>query len=214
MYEPPHFREPNESICHDLIKARPLGLLVSAGEDGMMANPIPFLLDPQAGAKGVLRCHLARANPQWKVFLELHDALVVFQDHNHYIHPGWYETKRENGKVVPTWNYAMVQVRGQAVVQDDPHWLGKQIRDLTAMMEGQYPAPWAVDDAPEQFISAQIRGIVGIEIAITDIRGKWKVSQNRNEADKQGVVDGLTEKGDPEALAMAGLVRQRLEQKT
>ena len=98
MYEPPHFREPDESICHDLIKARPLGLLVSAGEDGMMANPIPFLLDPQAGAKGVLRCHLARANPQWKVFLEPHDALVVFQDHNHYIHPGWYETKRENGK--------------------------------------------------------------------------------------------------------------------
>ena len=170
------------------------------------------MLDPLAGEKGVLRCHVARPNMQWKSFLEPREALVVFQNHDHYIHPGWYETKRENGKVVPTWNYTMVQVRGLAKAIEDAKWLGKQIRDLTAMMEGQYPSPWAVDDAPDTFISGQIRGIVGIELTISDIRGKWKVSQNRNEADRQGVVRGLTEKGDTDAQAMAALVRHRLEQ--
>ena len=213
MYEPPLFRESDEVLCHDLIRARPLGLLISANAGGILANPIPFLLDPHAGERGVLRCHLARANPQWKVFLDPCETLVVFQDHDHYIHPGWYETKRENGKVVPTWNYGIVQIRGKAVVQDDPLWLGKQIRDLTAMMEGRYPAPWAVDDAPEPFIAAQIRGIVGIEITISEMRGKWKVSQNRNDADRQGVIRGLTENGDPEAQAMAALVLNRLEPK-
>lgn len=213
MYEPPHFRETDQARCHDLIRARPLALLISADEGGLMANPIPFLLDPQAGEHGVLRCHLARANPQWKVFAKPREALVVFQDHEHYIHPGWYETKRDSGKVVPTWNYAMVQVRGRAQVHDDPHWLGQQIRDLTQMMEGRYPEPWAVDDAPPPFIDAQIRGIVGIEITIHDMRGKWKVSQNRSEADRAGVISGLTQKGDAEALAMADLVKIALEAK-
>ena len=211
MYEPPHFREADRATCEALVRARPLGLLISHADDGVTANPIPFLLDPQAGENGVLRCHVARANPQWKEFLTPCPVLVVFQGDEHYIHPGWYQTKQDNGKVVPTWNYAMVQIRGQAVVKDEAAWLGRQIRDLTQMMEGQYPDPWAVDDAPEPFIMAQIRGIVGIEITITDLRGKWKVSQNRNEADRQGVIDGLSTQGGPAAEAMAALVQSRLD---
>ena len=211
MYEPPHFRETDAGMSHALIRARPLGLLVSHSEEGLTANPIPFVLDERAGEHGVLRCHLARANPQWKQFLTPCDALVVFQGDEHYIHPGWYETKKENGKVVPTWNYAMVQVRGQAVAIEDATWLARQIRDLTQIMEGRYPDPWAVEDAPDPFIAAQIRGIVGIEITISDLRGKWKVSQNRNEADRRGVIDGLTAKGDPDALAMAALVKSKLD---
>jgi transcriptional regulator len=211
MYEPPHFREPDRATCHALIRARPLGLLISAGHLGLMANPIPFLLDPHAGEQGVLRCHVARANPQWKQFLTPVAALVIFQEHDHYIHPGWYETKRESGKVVPTWNYSMVQVHGNAKAIEDAQWLARQIRDLTGMMEGQYPEPWAVDDAPEPFIAAQIRGIVGIEITITDLRGKWKVSQNRNEADRKGVIEGLSNEGTPSAEAMAELVKDRMD---
>jgi transcriptional regulator len=138
-------------------------------------------------------------------------VLVVFQGTDHYIHPGWYPTKRENGKVVPTWNYAMVQVHGQARVMDDPVWLGRQIRDLTVMMEGGMPAPWAVDDAPEAFINAQIRGIVGVEISITAMHGKWKASQNRNEADAKGVVDGLNAIETEQASNMAAMVKQRIK---
>ena len=157
-----------------------------------------------------LRCHVARANLQWKELEGLSEVLVVFQGAQHYITPGWYETKRETGKVVPTWNYTMVQVRGVPRIMDNAEWLGRQIRDLTEMMEGAYPKPWAVDDAPASFIDAQVRGIVGIEIEITSITGKWKVSQNRNEADRTGVIAGLEALTDDEAQAMAGLVADKL----
>lgn len=193
-----------------LIRAFPLGLLITGVGGALTANPIPFILDPEAGEHGVLRCHVARANTQWKEIGAGLDALVVFQGAQHYVHPGWYETKRETGKVVPTWNYAMVQVKGHARVMDDAAWLARQIRDLTDMMEGAYPKPWAVDDAPEPFIDAQIRGIVGIEIMITAMTGKWKVSQNRNDVDRAGVVQGLRGRTDEDALAMADLVEDKL----
>jgi transcriptional regulator len=208
MYQPLHFQDHDTANHHDLIRACPLGLLISAGGGGLMANPIPFVLDGQAN---VLRCHLARPNGQWKEFLEPQEVLVVFRGTDHYIHPGWYPSKRENGKVVPTWNYAMVQVHGQARVMDDPVWLGRQIRDLTVMMEGGMPAPWAVDDAPEAFINAQIRGIVGVEIAITAMHGKWKTSQNRSQADAQGVVEGLNAIETEQAAEMADMVKQRIK---
>ena len=211
MYQPPHFNEDSPATQHALIRAFPLGLLISNGPSGVIANPIPFLVDPEAGEQGVLRCHVARANPQWKELDGKSKVLVVFQGAQHYIHPGWYETKRETGKVVPTWNYAMVQVQGVARVMDDAQWIGRQIRDLTDLMEGGYPKPWAVDDAPAPFIDGQMRGIVGIEIAITAIIGKWKVSQNRSEADRAGVVAGLEERQDDEARAMAGLVNEKLQ---
>jgi transcriptional regulator len=210
MYQPPHFHEDSPMAQYALIRAFPLGLLVTGGASGLLANPIPFMLDPEAGERGTLRCHVARANGQWKEIGEGLDALVVFQGAQHYIHPGWYETKRETGKVVPTWNYAMVQVRGRARVIEDAGWLGRQIRDLTEMMEGGYPKPWAVDDAPVPYIDAQIRGIVGIELVVTDMQGKWKVSQNRTESDREGVIGGLRAQAEEEAHVMAELVETRL----
>ncbi|MER9303303.1 FMN-binding negative transcriptional regulator [Mesorhizobium sp. M0496] len=208
MYEPPHFRETRPEILHGLIRAHPLGLLISNGPEGPVANAIPFLLDADVEPNGRLRAHLARANPQWRLLAENPDSpvLIVFQGSDAYVTPSWYETKRETGKVVPTWNYATVQVRGTVKVIDDQDWLAQQIADLTASQEGARQAPWAVTDAPEPFIQSQIKGIIGLEIEISEIHGKWKVSQNRPVADRVGVAQGLEseERSSPD---MAGLVR-------
>ncbi|RJT37521.1 FMN-binding negative transcriptional regulator [Mesorhizobium waimense] len=210
MYQPPHFQETRQDILHGLVRAHPLGLLISNGTEGPVANAIPFLLDADIGPKGRLRAHLAKANPQWRLLAEspASPVLVVFQGADAYVTPSWYETKRETGKVVPTWNYAIVQVRGMVKVIEDQAWLAQQIAELTASQEGSREAPWAVTDAPAGFIQSQIKGIVGLEIEITDISGKWKVSQNRPVADRVGVAEGL-EKEAPSASApdMAELVR-------
>ncbi len=208
MYQPPHFREDDPEIQHGLIRAYPLGLLVTAGPQGLMANPIPFLIDPQEGERGRLRAHLARANPQWRDLSASGECLVVFQGPQDYVTPSWYATKRETGKVVPTWNYATVHVSGRACVIQDQQWLRRQIDDLTRLREAARAEPWEVDDAPAPFVAAQIKGIVGIEIAIDRIEGKWKVSQNRPEADREGVAAGLAGQGEGSA-AMAALVAER-----
>jgi transcriptional regulator len=192
MYQPPLFREERLDVLHALIRAHPLGMLISVGPDGEAeANTIPMLLDTTRGENGILKCHVARANPQWKMLAANGLALVVFQGPDSYITPSWYQTKIETGKVVPTWNYAMVQVRGNATIHDDRDWLGAQIRELTRSHEDPREKPWAVDDAPEAFIDSQIKGIIGIEIEITAIEGKWKVSQNRPMQDRVGVAKGL-----------------------
>ncbi|CAN7551305.1 FMN-binding negative transcriptional regulator [Mesorhizobium amorphae] len=210
MYQPPHFQETRQDILHGLVRAHPLGLLISNGAEGPVANAIPFLLDAEIGPKGRLRAHLAKANPQWRLLAEnpASPVLVVFQGADAYVTPSWYETKRETGKVVPTWNYAIVQVRGTVKVIDDQAWIAQQIAELTASQEGSREAPWAVTDAPASFIQSQIKGIIGLEIEITDISGKWKVSQNRPVADRVGVAEGL-ESEAPSASApdMAELVR-------
>jgi len=195
MYQPPHFIETDRDVLHALIRARPLGLLISATPEGPVADSIPMLLDADVGPSGRLRAHVARANPHWKIIRDNAEmpVLVVFQGVDSYVTPSWYETKRDTGKVVPTWNYATVQVRGKARAIEDTAWLGQQIRDLTGKHEAGRPEPWAVDDAPERYIEAQLRGIVGIEIDIAEIHGKWKVSQNRPEADRIGVARGLAE---------------------
>jgi len=207
MYEPPLHREDDLAKQHALIRARPLGLMVSHGALGLTANAVPFLLAAEASRLGTLRAHLARANPQWRDLRENGEALVVFQGPDHYVSPSWYATKRETHKVVPTWNYVMVQARGKAVVHEDDAWLCAQITALTAGQEAGREQPWAVSDAPEDFIALQRRAIVGIEIEIVDIRGKWKVSQNRGAADRAGVIAGLETLGDAGALAMAAIVR-------
>ncbi|HEX2528448.1 MAG TPA: FMN-binding negative transcriptional regulator [Geminicoccus sp.] len=207
MYQPTLFREDRLEVQHALIRAHPLGLLVSAGPSGLMANLIPFLIDPAAGERGTLRAHLARANGQWEDLRRADSCLVVFQGAERYITPSWYATKMETGKVVPTWNYAMVQAWGRPAVIEDQDWLRRQIADLTAAQEAARADPWAVDDAPAPFIAAQLRGIVGVEIPIDRIEGKWKVSQNRPMADRAGVHAGLqAEDGDD---AMAALVADR-----
>ena len=203
MYQPPHFREDDLGVQHALIRAHPLGLLITAGSGGIVANPLPFVLDAAEGPKGTLRVHLARANGQWREIGEGAPVLVVFQGAQAYVTPSWYRTKAETGKVVPTWNYAIVQVRGAARVVEDAAWLRSQIEALTAQHEGGRALPWHVGDAPEPFIAAQLRGIVGIEIEIAEIEGKWKVSQNRPEADREGVARGLRDEApNPEMLEL------------
>jgi len=201
MYQPPHFREDGREAQHGLIRAHPLGLLVSAGSGGLMANSVPFVLDADASEKGTLRCHVARANPQWRELQSVEECLVIFQGPEDYITPSWYATKRETGKVVPTWNYVMVHAWGRPVVTSDPEWLQRQVAALTDQQEAARSEPWKVDDAPEPYVQSQIRGIVGIEIAITRIEGKWKVSQNRPEVDRAGVREGLLAQGGSEAMA-------------
>lgn len=202
MYEPPHFRNEDSASQAALIRAFPLGLLVSAGPSGLIANPVPFLLDADGSERGTLRAHLARANPQWRDLVGLDECLVVFRGPDSYVTPSWYATKRETGKVVPTWNYATVQARGRPRVIEDADWLRRQIDDLTRMKEAARDAPWAVADAPAAFTEAQIRGIVGIEIPVARFSGKWKVSQNRSEADRSGVAEGLRrETGGADGMA-------------
>ena len=206
MYEPPLHRNDNLPELHGLIRERVFGLLISNGAEGLVANSVPFVLDPAASRLGVLKVHLARANPQWRDLEQNPDALVVFQGHDHYITPSWYATKQETGKVVPTWNYTMVQAKGRAKLMDDA-WLSQQIEELTRALEQRREPPWAVGDAPPDFIAMQRRAIVGVEIEILDIRGKWKTSQNRNAADRAGVVAGLEAMGDDDSRAMAEIVR-------
>lgn len=208
MYQPPHFVETRQDVLHGLIRSHPLGLLISNGQDGPIANAIPFLLDAEAGPNGKLRAHLAKANPQWRLLADnpASRVLVVFQGADAYVTPSWYETKRETGKVVPTWNYAIVQVRGMVRVIDDAQWIAQQISDLTLSQEGARETPWAVTDAPPSYIQSQIKGIIGLEIEIAEISGKWKVSQNRPVADRVGVAEGL-EKEAAGVPDMAGLVR-------
>ena len=208
MYEPPLHRQDDLAALHELIRRHPLGLIVSHGPQGLLANAIPFLVDASASKLGTLCAHMARANGQWRDLAVAGEALVVFQGAEHYVSPAWYATKRETGKVVPTWNYLMVQARGRPRVIEDEGWLRRQIAALTQSQESTRPASWAVSDAPEDFIAAMVKQIVGVEIEIAEIRGKWKASQNRPAADRAGVVAGLAADGDALAQAMAAIVRE------
>jgi len=206
MYTPPAFRENRLDTLHALIAAHPLATLVTAGTDGLNANLIPFTIATERGEKGTLRAHMAKANDQIKSLRESSEALVIFQGPESYITPSWYVSKAEHGKVVPTWNYVVVQVWGRPHLIDNAEWLRVQIDELTRTQEQTRDAPWHVADAPPSFIESQVRGIIGLEIPITRIEGKWKVSQNRPEADRRSVVTGLRDEGSP---AMADLVSER-----
>jgi transcriptional regulator len=208
MYQPTHFREDRLDVQHGLIRTHPLGLLITAGPGGLMANLIPFLIDAGASPHGTLLCHMARANLQWRELGSVEECLVVFQGPQDYVTPSWYQTKRETGKVVPTWNYATVHAWGKPVVIDDPDWLRRQIDSLTRTREDPRPEPWKVDDAPADYVTAQIKGIIGVEIPIGRIEGKWKVSQNRPEPDRAGVAAGYRGQG-PTGASMADLVAER-----
>ena len=207
MYQPPHFREDRIEVQHGLIRDYPLGLLITAGAGGLMANPVPFLIDGDGSQLGLLRCHLARANPQWRELIGLEECMVVFHGPQDYVAPSWYATKHETGKVVPTWNYTTVHVWGCPSLIEDTAWLRQQIDDLTALQEGRRSSPWSVNDAPPDYIHAQLKGIIGVEIPISRIEGKWKVSQNLPENDRPGVVEGL--RGEKHGELMAGMVAKR-----
>jgi len=202
MYLPSHFEESRAEVLHALIRSQPLGLLVTQSDAGLQANTVPFLLDPDpAGGPGILRAHVARANPLWRETRADAEALVVFQGPQAYVSPGWYPSKAEHGKVVPTWNYVMVQARGTLRAIDDAGWVRAFVTRLTAHHEAAQARPWAVTDAPADFIETMTRAIVGIEITLSALTGKWKVSQNRSAADRAGVASGLRAAGHIDAAA-------------
>ena len=211
MYLPASFREERPETLYGLIRAHPLGTMVSQSAEGLQASPLPFLLDVQRGQLGTLLAHMARANPHWKSLAQAGECLVIFQGPDAYVTPDWYPSKADTHKVVPTWNYAAVHIHGQVRVIDDPDWISGQIAALTSQHEACRANPWSPDDAPPDFIAAQQRAIIGIEIAITRIEGKWKLSQNRDAADRRGVVAGLSDTEDPHSNpAVAKLIAERL----
>ncbi len=197
MYLPTHFEETRAEVLHELLRAHPLGLLVTQDSGGgLAANSVPFVLDPDpAGGPGILRAHVARANPLWREARGDVESLVVFQGPQAYISPSFYASKAEHGKVVPTWNYVMVQARGRLRAIDDPAWVQAFVTRLTERQEAPRAQPWAVSDAPEDFIATMLKAIVGIEITLTALTGKWKVGQNRSAADRAGVAKGLRDAG-------------------
>jgi transcriptional regulator len=202
MYLPAHFAETRPEPLHELIGKHPLGMLVTMSDAGLQANPVPFVLDADpAGGPGILRAHVARANPLWRETRGDVESLVVFQGPQAYISPGWYPSKLEHGKAVPTWNYVMVQARGTLRAIDDADWVRAFVTRLTTRHEAVQAKPWAVTDAPPEFIDTMVRAIVGIEITLTALTGKWKVSQNRSIADRGGVAAGLHAAGLADAAA-------------
>lgn len=211
MYLPKHLEETRLDVLHALVRKHPLGTWVSAEDEGLNVNHIPFLLDASRGDHGTIVGHVARANPVWKSTAAVTvPDVVVFRGPQAYITPSWYPSKHEHGKAVPTWNYVVVTVHGRPKFIDDKAWLISHLRELTDTHEADQAAPWKIEDAPEEFTQKLADAIIGVEIPILRIEGKWKTSQNRPESDKIGVVAGLLDKGDAEAAAMASLVRQHI----
>ena len=205
MYNPAHFAEGRTEVLHALIRQRPLATLVTSGPEGLEASHIPLILDRQGG---LLRGHLARANPQWRA-LDASPVLAIFQGPEHYVTPSWYAAKREHGKVVPTWNYVAVHVWGRARWYEDPARLLRHLHELTNHNEASFEAPWGVDDAPPDYIEGLTKAIAGFEISIERMEGKWKLSQNRSESDQQGVVQGLEGVASPRSLELARVMKRR-----
>jgi len=209
MYIPSHFEELRIEVMHDLIQTRPLATVITLSSNGIDANHIPLHLSSTEGRFGVLRGHVARANPMWRELVQDVEALAVFHGPDSYISPSWCPTKQEHGKVVPTWNYAVVHAYGTLEIVDDPAWLLDQLQALTTKHEMAFPEPWAVSDAPSDFIEKLLGGIVGIEIAITKLKGKWKASQNQSPQNQLGIVNGLNGDGGSRELEMADLIMEK-----
>lgn len=205
MYLPKHFEETDLGTLHTLIEAHPLATWVVGGGTDIAptVNHIPFLLDRRRGTHGTLIGHVARANPVWR---QPGRSVLVFQGPHAYISPGWYASKREHGKVVPTWNYAVVHAHGQARAIEQPDELRALVGRLTDTHEARQAVPWKVGDAPPDYIDQMLKAIVGIELPIDQLVGKWKVSQNRPAADRAGVQAGLSSRDEPGATGMAALV--------
>jgi transcriptional regulator len=210
MYLPKHFEETGTDVLHALIRSRPFATFVVMTSGGLDIQHIPFLLDESNGPLGVLKGHFARANPILKATLLDTDCVAIFQGPEHYISPSWYPTKLETGKVVPTWNYVVVHAYGRPRFIDDQHWLRAQVEALTQQQEADRDPSWKVSDAPEEFVAKQLGGIVGVELPITRLSGKWKLGQTRPAADRIGTVAGLLREGDSTAEALAEWTKRSL----
>lgn len=205
MYTPAHFAESRPEVLHDFIRRYPLGALISSSkESGLTASHIPMLLDSESG---VLRCHMARANPQ-SAMLDSSPVLVIFTGPDHYISPSWYKTKEEHGKVVPTWNYTAVHVSGHARIFEGEA-LCPHLEKLTIANESAHGLAWRLEDAPRSYIDSLIKAIIGIEIHIEKIEGKWKMSQNRSAGDQQSVIEALEGLGTPASDEVSVIIRNR-----
>jgi len=191
MHHSSHFTETRREVLDQLIRRHPLGTLVTLAGGSPVADHVPFVLDSGVGEMGRLRGHVARANPVWRGRKDESESLIVFHGPQAYISPTWYATKRETGKVVPTWNYVVVHVYGFLRVIQDAEWLHTQLNDLTTQQESGRPEPWSVSDAPEDFTQRLLPGIVGLQFDITRILGKSKLSQNQPENNRHSVLEGL-----------------------
>jgi transcriptional regulator len=207
MYVPTHFAADPQTV-RDLLLNQGASDLVTATSDGLVATLLPFVYDPSVGAHGTLLGHLARNNDQWRL-PPLGQALVIVRGPDAYVSPSWYATKAEHGRVVPTWNYVTAHVYGDLVVHDDPAWVESLVRRLTDRHEAREPRPWSVDDAPSEYVAGQLRAIVGVEVVISRIEAKVKLSQNRSAADMDGVVAGLVARGKDVAAAVVRAARER-----
>ncbi|HEV2674673.1 MAG TPA: FMN-binding negative transcriptional regulator [Aliidongia sp.] len=201
MYVPSQFKQSDLAVLHEAMRGAGLVTLVSLGADGLVASHVPMLLDADDGPNGTLVGHLAKPNPQGRGVAAGVEALAIFQGPDAYITPSWYATKREHGKVVPTWNYVAIHAYGPLEFFDDADRLLDVVTRLTNRHEGPRTSPWAVTDAPPEFIQAHLKGIVGFRLPISRIDGKWKMSQNRPLADRTGVADGLRAE-DRDAVAV------------
>jgi transcriptional regulator len=206
MYLPPHFEQTNPEAVADLIAAFPLATIVTSGPDGIAANHIPMQLSASDGGLGTLRGHVARNNAVWHSTDVTKDVLAIFQAPDAYISPNWYATKHETHEVVPTWNYAVVHAYGNIRFHDDEKWLRGVIGKLTKAMEADQPKPWNMGQAPQPYTAAQLTQIVGVEIVITQLIAKWKVSQNRSQADRESAAAGLRESGNQADLWIASAI--------
>lgn len=206
MYQPAIFKQDNVQMMQKLIMENPLAVLVTLSDNKLQANHIPLILHAELADKGVLRGHVSKANPLWRKFDSTANVLAIFRGMDHYISPSWYPSKNEHGKVVPTWNYAVVHASGQMRTFRQRNQLLDHISRLTSKLEKEREKVWQVSDAPEDYLERQLNGIVGIEINIEKLEGKWKMSQNRPEKDRDGVVAGLQEEGSETAISMAELI--------
>jgi transcriptional regulator len=213
MYLPRHFAEDQVEVLTELVRRNPLATLVSLGDDGLIATHLPLLWDAEPTPYGTLRGHFARPNPHARIASSPVDALVVFAGPSAYVSPSWLPSKHEHGKVVPTWNYAVVHAYGPLRLIDDAEWLRTLVTRLTDREEATFAAPWRVSDAPAGFLEGALKGIVGVEITVSRLEGKWKLSQNRPDADQAGIIAGLDARADAESRALADLSRARRDRR-
>jgi len=206
MYLPAHFREDRLEVLHDFIRRQSFATLVTLGPDGLIANHIPLVIHPEPAPFGTLRGHVSKANLQWRDSLPDVPALAIFQGPSAYISPSWYPTKNETGHVVPTYNYVVVHAHGPLATYTDPARLEQHLRTLTDHHEAAFPTPWKIENAPADYFQALLKSIVGLEIPILRLEGKWKVNQNRTAAERAGAVAGLRATGCP---VMADLISER-----
>jgi len=205
MYIPKLNEETRVEVLHGLMAAYPLATLVTVGAKGLIATHLPMVLEG-----GVLKGHIARANTQWREFDPEVEALAIFQGADHYISPNWYPEKEETGEVVPTWAYAVVHVYGRLRLVEDADWMMGMLERLTDIHEAGSAAPWRVSDAPAEYIRGLLKRVIGVELTIGRMEGKWKLDQGESERSRVGVVKGLEAVGTPESLAMKGLVEKTL----